>query len=186
MKLFLLNLLLWLLPLLCIVPSVWLMLRFKKTRPALNKKTMNILMWAAPAVFGILLILVFTLYANVSEIFTKSSMGFLLWMFLSIVIVAVMYLALYVLRLKSWPYFRTMLISSLAIWLLYMLVAILLTDISGFKAWMSYVVAPLYFSSVIILPTLTAAYAKDLSENPIIDYPEDDAKTPSEKPQLEA
>lgn len=186
MKIFLLNLLIWLLPLLCIASSVWLMLRFKKTRPHLGKKAIKWLMWATPAVFGILLIMVFTMYANVSDMFSTTSMGFLLWMFLSIVIVAVIYAALYVLRLKSWKYFHTMLISSLAIWILYVLVAILLTDISGFKAWMSYVVAPLYFSCVILLPTLTAAYVKDLSEDPIIVYPEDDAKTPSEMPKLEA
>lgn len=163
MKLLLINLLMWLLPLLCIVLSIWLMLRLKKMQVSMNAKATTALMWATPALFGILLLALFVFYANVTELYAAAHMTFLLWVYLLLLLVFVLYATLFLAHQKSWKVFPSMLLISLILWAVYVLVIVLFAPLDAFDSWLAFVVAPLYFSCVVLFPVMTAAYAKDRS-----------------------
>lgn len=163
MKLLLINLLMWLLPLLCIVLSIWLMLRLKKMQVSMNAKATTALMWATPALFGILLLALFVFYANVTELYAAANMTFLLWVYLLLLMVFVLYATLFLAHQKSWKAFPSLLLISLILWAVYVLVIVLFAPLDAFDSWLAFVVAPLYFSCVVLFPVMTAAYAKDCS-----------------------
>lgn len=163
MKLLLINLLMWLLPLLCIVLSIWLMLRLKKMQVSMNAKATTALMWATPALFGILLLALFVFYANVTELYAAANMTFLLWVYLLLLMVFVLYATLFLAHQKSWKAFPSLLLISLILWAVYVLVIVLFAPLDAFDSWLAFVVAPLYFSCVVLFPAMTAAYAKDRS-----------------------
>ena len=163
MKLLLINLLMWLLPLLCMALSLCLMLRLKKTQVTLNAKATTALMWITPALFGVLLLALFVFYANVTQLYAAAHMTFLLWVYLLLLMVLALYATLFLAHQKSWKAFPSLLIISLILWAVYVLVIVLFAPLQGFDSWLAFVVTPLYFSCVILFPAMTAAYAKDRS-----------------------
>ncbi|MBO7183616.1 MAG: hypothetical protein J6V49_05745, partial [Bacteroidales bacterium] len=113
MKLLLINLLMWLLPLLCMALSLCLMLRLKKMQVTLNAKATTALMWITPAMFGILLLALFVFYANVTQLYAAAHMTFLLWVYLLLLMVLALYATLFLAHQKSWKTFPSLLIISL-------------------------------------------------------------------------